>query len=86
MNELDRLRDHAQERANWQPGEARAACKERTAFGTPKPADHVNCGGNRCGCDCHRPTDAERHLWRQIAGEIDDYLDGAADDGQEALL
>lgn len=72
MSDLTRLRDHATERANWQPGDLKAACKDRTSFGTPKPADHANCGG--CGCRCHEPTDAERHLWRQIAGEIDTYL------------
>lgn len=86
MTHLDRLRDHAQERANWQAGDPKAACRDRTAFGTPKPADHTNCGGGSCGCRCHQPTPAERALWQQIAGEIDDYIDGAADDGQEALL
>lgn len=85
MTHLDDLRDHAQERANWQPGDPKAACRDRTAFGTPKPADHANCGGNRCGCDCHRPTDRERHLWQQIADELDAYL-GDDDDGQETLL
>ena len=84
MSDLDDLRDHARERLAWQPGDARAACKERTSFGTPKLADHANCGGNRCGCDCHRPTDRERHLWQQIADEIDAYL--GDEDGQETLL
>ena len=74
MSDLTQLRDHARERADWQPGDPKAACKDRTSFGTPKPADHVNCGGGRCGCRCHEPTEAERHLWRQIAGEIEDYL------------
>lgn len=72
MSDLTHLRDHARARAEWQPGEKRAACKERTSFGIPKPPDHANCGG--CGCRCHEPTEAERHLWRQIAGEIDTYL------------
>lgn len=74
MSDLADLRDHARARADWQPGEKRAACKERTAFGMPKPADHANCGGHRCGCDCHRPTMKERVMWQQIADEIDAYL------------
>ena len=72
--DLERFRDHARERADWQPGEPRPACRDRTSFGTPKPPDHVNCGGGRCGCTCHAPTDAERALWVQLAGEIDRYL------------
>jgi len=74
MSDLTQLRDHARTIADWQPGEPRAACKDRAIFGTPKPADHANCGGHRCGCKCHRPTDAQRALWRQIADEIDAYL------------
>jgi hypothetical protein len=54
MSDLSDFRDHCRERAGWQPGEPRAACKDRTAFGTPKPADHANCGGYKCGCECHR--------------------------------
>lgn len=75
MSELTTFRDHARERAAWEPGELRAACRERTAFGTPKPADHANCGGHKCGCRCHEPTDREREMWRRLADEIDDYLD-----------
>lgn len=74
LSELERFRDHCRERADWQPGESRAACKDRTAFGTPKPFDHANCGGYRCGCDCHAPTDADRDLFRRLADEIDDHL------------
>lgn len=81
--DLERFREHARERANWQPGDLRAACRDRTAFGTPKPADHTNCGG--CGCMCHKPTDRERVMWRALADEIDDYL-GSEDDGQESLI
>ena len=80
MSDLTQLRDHARERATWQPGEPKAACRDRTSFGTPKPPDHANCGGGRCGCRCHEPTEAERHLWRQIAGEIEDYLAGPQPD------
>lgn len=76
--ELERFRDHCRERAEWKPGEAKAACRDRTAFGTHKPADHANCGGGSYGCDCHAPTDRERALWAQLADEIDDYL--TADD------
>lgn len=83
MSDLTDLRDHARARADWQSGDLRAACKERTAFGTPKAADHANCGG--CGCDCHRPTDRERAMWQQIADEIDGYL-GSDNEGQETLL
>lgn len=72
--DLERFRDHARERADWQPGEPKAACRDRTAFGTPKPVDHVNCGGGPCGCSCHAPSDAERRLWEQLATEIDRYL------------
>lgn len=74
MSELEHLRDHARERLAWQPGPPRIACKDTTIFGSPKPADHANCGGHRCGCECHRPADRERHLWTQIADEIDTYL------------
>ena len=72
MSDLTNLRDHARARADWQPGDLRAACRERTSFGTPKPADHANCGG--CGCTCHQPSDYERAMWRQIADEVDAYL------------
>lgn len=75
MSDLTRFREHCRERAEWQPGEPRAACRDRTVFGTPKPADHANCGGHHCGCDCHAPTDAERALFARLAAEIDDYLD-----------
>jgi hypothetical protein len=75
MSELETLRKHALERARWEPASGlRAACLEHTSFGTPKPADHANCGGHRCGCYCHRPTDKERKMWRQIADEITAYL------------
>lgn len=74
MSELEQLRDHARERLAWNPGPPRAACSERTPLRTPKPPDHVNCGGHRCGCECHRPSDRERHLWTQIANEIDAHL------------
>lgn len=74
MSELTRFRDHARERADWQPGIPRVACSERTSFGTPKPPDHTNCGGHRCGCDCHAPTDADRALFARLADEIDAYL------------
>lgn len=73
MSDLTDLRNHARERANWQAGDLRAACRDRTTFGTPKPADHTNCGG--CGCTCHKPSDYERAMWLQIADEIDGYLD-----------
>lgn len=70
--QLRRTAEWAHQRANWQPGTVRVACRDTTIFGAPKPADHTNCGG--CGCDCHAPTDQERALWRQIADEIDAYL------------
>lgn len=71
-SELERFRDYARERADWQAGEPRQACKETTIFGAPKPADHANCGG--CGCMCHAPTDADRALFARLADEIDGYL------------
>ena len=74
QTDLTRFRDHARERADWQPGPPKAACRDRPVFGTPKPADHTNCGGGRCGCACHAPTDAERELWELLAGEIDRHL------------
>jgi len=80
VSELTDFREYANERAAWQPGERRAACKERTAFGTPKPADHANCGGHRCGCPCHEPTPADRALFARLAAEIDAYLTGSDDD------
>lgn len=80
MSELERFRDHCRERATWQRGKARAACLERTSFGTPKSADHANCGGGDCGCECHEPTDAERALFVQLASEIDEYLHPADDE------
>lgn len=82
MTELETFRDHCHERAAWQPGPKRAACKEDAIFGTPKPADHANCGGHRCGCPCHAPTDRERALFRMLADEIDTHL-GADDDGPD---
>lgn len=84
MSELTDLRDHARERLAWTPDlPMRLACKERTIFGSPKPADHANCGGN-CGCACHEPTAKERRLWTQIADEIDTYL--APDNEEEGLF
>jgi hypothetical protein len=80
VSDLTEFRDHARERGGWQPGELRAACKDLTVFGSPKPADHRNCGGHLCGCDCHRPTDAERVLWVRLADEIDEYLTNDHDD------
>lgn len=75
MSDLRDLHAHALQRATWQPSDTlRAACQDRTVFGTPKPPDHVNCGGHRCGCECHRPTPRERALWRAICDAIDDYL------------
>jgi len=75
MSELTDFRDHARARADWQPSPGlRAACRDRTEFGTPKRPDHANCGGDRCGCDCHRPTDRERVMWQRLADEIDNYL------------
>jgi hypothetical protein len=85
LSELTNLRDHARDRLAWQPGDPRLACRGKTPFGAPKPRDHANCGGHRCGCECHRPTAKELRLWAQIAAEIDAYLD-QPDDGQEALL
>ncbi len=85
MNELTVLRDHARAKADWAPGAKRGACQDHTAFGSPKPADHANCGGLRCGCDCHRPTDRERALWTQIADEIDAYLSSPEADDQLTL-
>lgn len=82
MSDLTDLRDHAQARAAWQPGPLRAACSGKTAFGTPKPPDHANCGGHRCGCRCHQPTDSERRMWARIADEIDTYL---GDDDDQTL-
>jgi hypothetical protein len=75
VSELTRFRDHARERANWTAVDGiRHACRDRTAFGTTKPADHANCGGIDCGCTCHEPTDRERAMWRALADEIDAYL------------
>lgn len=75
MTDLTDFAAHARDRAAWIPGPPRAACRETTVFGTPKAADHANCGGHRCGCDCHRPSDRERAMWTRLADEIDDYLD-----------
>lgn len=83
MSELERFRDHCRERAAWAPGTPRAACRERTAFGTPKPPDHANCGG--CGCDCHAPRADERALFTQLADEIDAYLAGADESADAGL-
>lgn len=75
MSDLIEFHNHARARADWQPGDKRAACKTTTASGKhSKPADHANCGGHQCGCECHAPSDAERQLWRTLAGEIDAYL------------
>jgi hypothetical protein len=83
MSDLTNLRDHARARLAWTPDlPFRVACRDRTTFGMPKPADHANCGGN-CGCECHEPTAKERRLWTQIADEIDAYL--APDDETDAL-
>lgn len=80
MSDLTDLRDHARERANWQPGPPGVACRERTTFGSPKPPDHEHCGGHNCGCECHRPTAKECQMWTQITDEIDAYL-APDDDG-----
>lgn len=77
MNEtkkLARFRDYCRERADWQAGQLRLACKNATAFGTPKAPDHVNCGSGGCGCSCHAPTDHDRELFRKLADEIDAFL------------
>jgi hypothetical protein len=81
VTHLTEFRDHCRERASWLPGEPRMACRDRTAFGTPKPPDHANCGGHRCGCDCHAPTDADRELFTRLADEIDAYLVPADEPG-----
>ena len=84
MSELTEFRDHARERADWRPGEPRLACKDRTIFGHPKQADHANCGGgHKCGCDCHRPTDADRALFARLANEIDAYLSNDDEPGAD---
>ena len=80
MSDLTEFRDHCRERADWLPGPCRVACREATIFDTPKPADHVNCGGARCGCYCHAPTDRERDLFARLADEIDAYLTTDHDD------
>lgn len=75
VSDLIRHRDYYRERAEWQSnGELRAACSNRTAFGTTKTPDHANCGFHGCGCECHRPTPAERDLWTLLADEIDAFL------------
>lgn len=75
MSDLADFRDHARKRAEWKPSdEVRIACRERTSFGTVKPADHANCGAGWCGCPCHKPTDRERAMWKALADEIDAYL------------
>ena len=77
------FRDFARERANWQPGAMRAACKDTTPMGRAKEPDHTNCGGNKCGCPCHAPTDREREWFRRLADEIDAFL--TRDEGGEGL-
>ena len=84
MSDLTDFRDHAFDRATWQPGEPKIPCRDRIVFGIPKPADHANCGGGTCGCECHRPTDRERAMWQALVDEIDAYL--APDDDQGTLL
>jgi hypothetical protein len=86
MTDLTAFRDHCRQRADWQSGDLRAACRERTAFGTPKPPDHANCGGHRCGCRCHEPTPRERALFQQLADEIDAYLQGDESAEDEPLF
>ena len=80
MSELETFRDHCRKRVDWQRGEPRLACKDRTIFGAPKPPDHANCGGHECRCRCHEPSDRDRELFRRLADEIDAYLS----DGDEA--
>ncbi|MBA3782855.1 MAG: hypothetical protein H0X12_13515 [Nocardioides sp.] len=80
MSDLTAFRDHCRVRAEWRSGEPRAPCREQTAFGSPKPADHTNCGGYQCGCLCHEPAPRDRALFRRLADEIDAYLaEGDAD-------
>jgi hypothetical protein len=83
--ELTRFADYASERAGWQQGPPRAACREASFFGEQLPASHTLCSGVRCGCACHEPTDSDRALWKRLADEITAYL-GDDDDGQETLL
>jgi len=82
VSELTAFRDYARERAEWQPGAMRAACLDRTVLGTPKPADHANCGGYQCGCRCHEPKPADRALFARLADEIDAYLSSEAGDDE----
>lgn len=90
--DLITLRDHARERANWQPGRAKWPCVQLDSwfsnpgrwFSNPGPPRHNDCPGQGCGCGCHAVTDAERELWRRLADEIDNYLAGPGE--QETLL
>lgn len=78
MSDLTTLRDHARSRADWRPGDARDYCQSnrwRIVGGERHPEPwHEGCHSDRCGCECHRPTDAERRLWMQIATELDGYF------------
>lgn len=78
-------RNHARERANWQPGRAKWPCVQLDRwFSNPLPPRHNDCPGQGCGCDCHAVTGADRELWRRLADEIDSYLAGPGE--QETLL
>lgn len=78
--DLITLLNHARERANWQPGKSSWLC--RPTWGEwidgkwhTARANHTQCHKTSCGCECHRPTDADRELWTRIADEIDTYLE-----------
>lgn len=75
MSELERFRDHCRAMADWQaptrPREMSVTCYRNHELGDCKrPPTH-------CGCSCHDvlgPTPDERPLWRQLADEIDAWL------------
>lgn len=71
---------YARERAEWpQSDRPLPIC-------SGKHPSHATCSGNLCGCECHRPTDAERALFAQLADEIDSYVYAPADPEQDDLF
>lgn len=72
-------RDWARSRIAWKPGRPAIRCRQLGGWiSTPLPPQHDLCDNPQCGCDCHQVSEKDRQIWRQIADEIDAYLEHSA--------
>lgn len=76
MGDLERFRDFCRIRTEPYDGSRMSAPCRGTVFGARgRGPQHGWCAASdTCRCACHAPTAAERALWQQLVGEIDDYL------------